>query len=266
LDGDSRNVRNDIARTLTTLLVAKVGNNPSTQQIEQVSRSLILKYPFMKDDLGNGYVSINFVYLCMSIFVLYFMLQKSWVERIVTCLRNRVKQAKRKLRSKGVVADEDGSTPKRQRKSGNNDHLFRRYPAQGGGGGSLDDPRSIEEHCKGMREEMKKASPRDHVLLPLLKSTYEDRRAYIEFDSEADVRSMLEAYPALHRPAAVRSFIPCIRVCLDDNILILDWTRYVTSYELLCSRSKGYLSEAVDHSLRSCYFMLWREKQEERNF
>ena len=44
------------------------------------------------------------------------------------------------------------------RKSGNNDHLFRRYPAQGGGGGSLDDPRSIEEHCKGMCEELKKAS------------------------------------------------------------------------------------------------------------
>ena len=52
-------------------------------------------------------------------------------------------------------------------------------------------------------EEMKKASPRDHVLLPLLKSTYEDRRAYIEFDSEADVRSTLEVYPALYRPAAV---------------------------------------------------------------
>ena len=54
-----------------------------------------------------------------------------------------------------------------------------------------------------MCEEMKKTSPRDHVLLPLLKSTYEGRRVYIEFDSEADVRSMLEAYPALRRPAAV---------------------------------------------------------------
>ena len=74
-----------------------------------------------------------------------------------------------------MVADEDGSVLKRQRKSGNNDHLFRSYPAQGGGGSSLDDPQSVEELCKGMCEEMKKASPRDHVLLPLLKSTYEDR-------------------------------------------------------------------------------------------
>ena len=112
LDGDCRNVRNDIARTLATLLAAKVGNNPSTQQIEQVSRSLILKYPFMKDDLGSGYVS-NCVLVCeYIILLLYLMLQKSWVERIVTCLRNRVKQAKRNLRSKGMVADEDGTTPK----------------------------------------------------------------------------------------------------------------------------------------------------------
>ena len=54
-------IRNDISRTLTTLLTAKVGNYPSTQQIEQVSRSLILKYPFMKDDLGSGYVSTLFI-------------------------------------------------------------------------------------------------------------------------------------------------------------------------------------------------------------
>ena len=41
------------------------------------------------------------------------------------------------------------------------------------------------------------------MLLPLLKSTYDDRWSYIEFDSDADVRSMLKAYPALCRPAAV---------------------------------------------------------------
>lgn len=125
------------------------------------------------------------------------------MERILSCLRNRVKQAKRNLRSKGLTTDEDGSAAKRQRKAGNNDHLFRRYPAQQCGG-SLDDPRSIKEHCKAMCDEMKKASPRDHVLLPLLKSTYDDRRSYIEFDSEADVRLMLEVYPVLCRPAAVR--------------------------------------------------------------
>lgn len=41
-------VRNDISRTLTTLLSAKVGSNPRSQEIEQVARNLILKYTFMK--------------------------------------------------------------------------------------------------------------------------------------------------------------------------------------------------------------------------
>ena len=50
-----------------------------------------------------------------------------------------------------MVANEDGSLPKRQK-----GHLFRMYPAQGRGGGFLDDLRSIEEYCKGMCEEMKK--------------------------------------------------------------------------------------------------------------
>ena len=83
--------------------------------------------------------------------------QKSWVERILSCLKNRVKEAKQNLRSKRMATDENGIAPKRQRKS-DNDQLFRRYPAQQGGG-SLDDPRSIEEHCKAMCDEMKKASP-----------------------------------------------------------------------------------------------------------
>jgi hypothetical protein len=74
-----------------------------------------------------------------------------------------------------MVADEDGSTPKQQRES-RNDHLFRWYPAQGGGGGSLDALKSTARVC----QEMKRASPRDHVILPLLKSTHEDTQAYIQ--------------------------------------------------------------------------------------
>ena len=54
-------VRNDISRTLTTLLTAKVGSHPRSQEIEQVARNLILKYPVMKDDLGSGYISSFFV-------------------------------------------------------------------------------------------------------------------------------------------------------------------------------------------------------------
>ena len=38
--------------------------------------------------------------------------------------------------------------------------------------------------AKAMATEMEKARPRDQVLLPLLKSTYDSRRMYVEFDDE----------------------------------------------------------------------------------
>lgn len=56
MDDDSRS---DIVRTLVTLLVAKYGPKPGRARCEELSRLLILKYPFMKDDLGNGYVSTH---------------------------------------------------------------------------------------------------------------------------------------------------------------------------------------------------------------
>ena len=44
-------------RTLLTLLTAKYGPNPGKAKIEEVARKPILKYSFMKDDMGSGYVS-----------------------------------------------------------------------------------------------------------------------------------------------------------------------------------------------------------------
>ena len=98
------------------------------------------------------------------------------MHKIQECLRNRIKQARCKLQKKGNNGDE-GTSKKRQRKS-RNDQLFRRYPLQRSND-PLDDPHSVEDHCKAMSEEMKKASPRDTLLLPLLKSTYSSRRMYI---------------------------------------------------------------------------------------
>ena len=49
--------RSDIVRTLVTLLTARVGPNPTHDQLGDIARQLVLKYPFMQDDLGNGYVS-----------------------------------------------------------------------------------------------------------------------------------------------------------------------------------------------------------------
>lgn len=49
--------RSDIVHTLVTLLVAKFGTRPRRARCEELARQLILKYPFMRDDLGTGYVS-----------------------------------------------------------------------------------------------------------------------------------------------------------------------------------------------------------------
>ena len=59
---------------------------------------------------------------------------------------------------------------KRPKKSNHSSQLFQRYPVQQGSN-PVDDPRSIDEHCKAMTTEMEKECPRDKVLRPLLKST-----------------------------------------------------------------------------------------------
>lgn len=51
-------IRCDIVRTMVTLLIAKSGPHPNKSEIELFSRQLVLKYPFMRDDIGTGYVSI----------------------------------------------------------------------------------------------------------------------------------------------------------------------------------------------------------------
>ena len=65
-----------------------------------------------------------------------------------------------------------------------------------------EDPRSVTEHNKALHEEMKKAKPRDTVMLPLMKNTYRDRRTFIQNDAST-VAEILEHYPALVRPAVV---------------------------------------------------------------
>ena len=51
------NTRKEIVQTLVTLLISKFGSNLQKSRVEAVARLLILKYPFMRDDIGTGYVS-----------------------------------------------------------------------------------------------------------------------------------------------------------------------------------------------------------------
>ena len=49
--------RKEIVQTLVTLLITNVGSNVGRAECETVARRLILKYPFMRDDIGTAYVS-----------------------------------------------------------------------------------------------------------------------------------------------------------------------------------------------------------------
>ena len=49
--------RNEIVRTLVSILFSK-SSRPTRSDCEVMGRKMILKYPFTKDDLGCGYVSI----------------------------------------------------------------------------------------------------------------------------------------------------------------------------------------------------------------
>ena len=65
--------RNQIVRSLVNQLFARA-SKPTRLQCEQLARKLILKYPFVKDDMGNGYVSITIILFPVSfvIVVMYF--------------------------------------------------------------------------------------------------------------------------------------------------------------------------------------------------
>lgn len=52
----SVSARNNIVRTLASHLFSKV-NKPTRSHCDDRARKIILKYPFFRDDLGNGYVS-----------------------------------------------------------------------------------------------------------------------------------------------------------------------------------------------------------------
>lgn len=57
-------------------------------------------------------------------------------------------------------------------------------------------------HNKAIKVELAKAKPRDSVLLPLMRSTYGERRMFI-LNEATSVQSILEKYCALSRPAIV---------------------------------------------------------------
>ena len=91
------------------------------------------------------------------------------------------------------------SSPKRHCKAAA-DLLLRRYPVMPQA--SLEDTESIAQHKKAMSEEMAKVKPRESIVLPLMKMSYQNRWDFICNEAKS-VQEILGEYPALRRLAIV---------------------------------------------------------------
>ena len=61
----TNSTRNEMFRTLVNLLFT-TSHKPTRDDCNHMAQKLILKYPFAKDDLGNGYVSLHSIITCVS--------------------------------------------------------------------------------------------------------------------------------------------------------------------------------------------------------
>ena len=80
------------------------------------------------------------------------------------------------------------------------DGMLRRYPS---GVEGLEDSSSLDSHVSAIAAELGKTKPRDSILLPLMRSSYQTRRLFVLHEAQ-DVRSILDEWPALKRQALVR--------------------------------------------------------------
>lgn len=130
-------------------------------------------------------------------------LQQSWADKMIDRVRNVIKRDCRK--TKRAVQEPENQPDAKRRKKGID--LLRRYPVNSGGSACVaEDADSLEEHKKAIGTELGKAKPRDSVLLPLMKSTYAERRMFI-LNEATSVAVILTNHAALSRPAIV-SFFP----------------------------------------------------------
>lgn len=112
-------------------------------------------------------------------------------------VRNLIKADRKK--SKGSP-DERPTASKRSK--GPVDNLVRRYPVKTYQTDELEDKETIDQHFAAIAEEMKKARPRERVLLPLMKTTFPSRWLFVTKDASS-VKQILDKYPCLKLPAIV---------------------------------------------------------------
>lgn len=176
----SDSARNEIVRILVSILFFKF-SKPTTSQCADVARKFILKYPFAKDDLGNGY--------------------QSWADKMVERVRNVIKHDRKKGVKRPLEETNTSDQPAKWKPKSS--ELLRRYPLSSttSPSTSISDPESLAKHETAMKTELSKSKPRDTVLLPLMKSTYHSRRIFI-LNEATSVASILAKYPVFSCSAA----------------------------------------------------------------
>lgn len=118
------------------------------------------------------------------------------VERVRNVLKRDSKKGKHPL-------DTSATTPPVSKRKKDSD-ILRRYPINTISD-EVEDYETIGQHKKALATELSKAKPRDSVLLPLMRSTFQDRRMFI-LSEEVSVCGILQEYSALSKPAIVRIY------------------------------------------------------------
>ena len=124
------------------------------------------------------------------------------MERVHNVIKRSQKMA---IEAEEKVTEDKPKGPKRRRK----DEKLARYPITENNE-IMEDKSTIEKFKSAIGTELARSKPRDAILLPLMKSTYPERRMYI-LGEPISLFNVLQQYPALKRPAIVS----CINALLD---------------------------------------------------
>lgn len=81
-----------------------------------------------------------------------------------------------------------------------------------------DDDESVKRHMKSLDVEMERDKPRDHLLLPLMKSTFSARRMVIQ-NFEQPVIEFLTTFKAFKRISVVSIFLICCCIRCAINVV-----------------------------------------------
>ena len=127
---------------------------------------------------------------------MYAFFQKSWIDKMLERVRNVGKNVAKAEKKQMGSPDGEQPAPKRNKV----DKLIRRYPVTVSS--EVADEATMEQHLKAIQEEMGKSKPRDRVLLPLMKVTFQNRLLYIRNDATS-VKEIIEKYPCFKCPSIV---------------------------------------------------------------